>query len=181
MSVDLKTCQFCKKEIDKEAIKCPHCQEWLNKKEVSLKNPLIRTSLWMIFIVSIFIVLPKLYFAKQIQNIYKAPASFKADSKLFILNHRLSENKKSFSILGEIENKENFKWESVTIVAAFKDEKGVISSLGTGYVQNINPGSRKPFEVSFGCSEETYDPKRHSSYTIEIEDARGEFRSTENR
>lgn len=176
MSLDSKVCQFCKKEIGKEAIKCPHCQEWLNKRELSLKNPLVRSTFWILFFITTFIIVPKYYFSKSLDDIYKAPVTYKPNSNLHILSHRIVKKKKSFSILGEIENKEKFNWESVTILVAFRDKSNVISSLGTGYINNLKAGTKKPFEVTFGCSPDTYDPDKHSTYTIEIESGRGEFK-----
>lgn len=58
----------------------------------------------------------------------------------------------------------------------FEDDKNVVTSLGTGYLSKVRANSKKVFEVNFGCSDISYDPKTYAKYSISIDDARGPWR-----
>lgn len=174
-SSNTKNCEFCTKEISEAAIKCPYCQEWLNKREISFKNPVIRSVIWILIVFSAFTIIPKLVFMNQIEKYSREPKSYsKQTSKVFIKSHRLVKKKNSFSIIGEIDNKESFKWASISVLAVFKNKSGEVESLGSDYIQSVDKNSSKMFEINFGCSEEPYDADKFASYEIEIEEGRGE-------
>lgn len=177
MDHDLKTCEYCKKEIAKIAVKCPFCQEWQTKRELSFRNPYIKGLIGAVVFLLALTVLPKLIFFKTIQRYSYDPKTYsKNNSKVFITKHSLIKRKNSFVIVGEIDNKESIKWASMTVLATFKDKNGALTSLGSGYIHNLGPNSSKPFEVSIGCSDEPYDSEKYASYEIEIDEGREDFR-----
>jgi len=175
MNENVKLCLYCQKEVSHDAIKCPYCREWLNKTKLSFRNPWIQSILFMIIPLTIY------YFAQANLKKISIPVSsyetYKKTSKLFITKHKMVKTKKSFSVIGEIENKEDFKWESVEVVAVFTDKKNEAFALGTAYVHNLEPHSSNVFEarIGGGCRDEEYDPNLYNTYTIHVESARGEW------
>lgn len=118
-------------------------------------------------------VIPRLFLKKHLENLITEPIKYSETSKLHLLTHRLIQDKKSFTVVGEIENKDNFNWEGISILVAFKDKNNELSSVSSTFISTLNAGKKRAFEVSFGCSELGFDPARHATYTIEIEEARG--------
>jgi hypothetical protein len=172
---DYKACIYCKKEVSKTATKCPYCREWLTKREFSFRNPYLQLGLILIIFYAAVKLISYFVFANQLNRIgLTGPLYSKKTSKVTIKEHKLIKRKNSFAIIGIVENNESFKWANLSFVVAFKDKKGTLSSLGSGYVQAVEPHSQKPFEASIGCSQEPYDGDKYASYEIEIDDGRGE-------
>jgi len=164
-------CPYCKEEVSSEATKCPFCREWLNKTKLSLRNPYVQ----LFIILSIFLAgsnILKYFFVTKFveknETLFKDWVTYSEKSKLKILNSRLVKNKNSFRILGEIENTETFKWDSIEIVATFKDKDGLYY-LATSFVRNLRPGERRSFQTSEPCS--NVSEKLPDTYEIKIETA----------
>lgn len=118
-------------------------------------------------------MVPRIFLKNHFSELMKEPIRYNKDSKLRIISHKLIKGKKTFSIVGEIENNDKLVWESISILAAFRDKKNEVSNVTSTYISNLRRGEKRPFEVAFGCSDIGYDPSLHATYTVEIEDARG--------
>jgi hypothetical protein len=163
-----KTCKYCKKSVDIKAVKCPYCQEWLNKTTLSLKNP---------FLIPVLIILLGFgsmeIFERRIKKSTKLNETihYKNTHKLFLQNIVLKKSKGAPRIIGEIENKESFTWTSVAILAVYSDKQDKPIYLGSGYVKDLRPGEKRNFQVNGPCANEDVSFKDYDHYTIKIETA----------
>lgn len=179
MDKDLKSCSYCKRDIAQAAVKCPFCQEWLTKRELSLRNPYVKCLLaGGLAFVLIFIV-PKFIFYKWVERLSYSPKTYVRDqSKVYVESHNLVVRKNSFVVVGVVRNDENITWSSLSIVATFRNQTGALSSLGTGSVSNLGPKSSKAFEVSIGCAAEPYDKDKYATYDISVDEGLEEVRGS---
>lgn len=163
-----KTCQYCQKQVDAKAIKCPYCQEWLNKLTFSWRNP---------FVIPILIILliygGNAYFKSKMLNLntkYET-VNFNSSHKLSISNIILKKDKGVPRLIAEIENKEPFAWDSVQLLAVYSDKNNKPIYLGSEYLTNLKAGEKRPFQVSGPCANENVSFADYDHYELKIETA----------
>lgn len=169
---ETKECPYCRTDVRIDAIKCPSCREWLNKKELSVKNPYVQAIFFMTFFFGIYLLFQN-YMVEKTSSFYKKVEgiNYSPNRKLRILSQRLIKDKSVYRIVGEIKNEENFKWNSVELVAIFKNKKNEIMFLSSSYIQDLKPGETKYFQTTGPCSEIPLNVEGYGSYELIIDSA----------
>lgn len=165
-----KTCKYCKQEVPKDAVKCSYCREWLNKTELSIKNPLFGP----VVVIILFLGITKAITYFAMKDISFVTEKFSSKSKIQILSHQLVKEKDTFRIVGEIHNGEKFKWDSVEILVILDPADKSKFALLSDYVGSIEPGETKKFQVDSTCSGSVTN--QFKNYEIKIENASAYFR-----
>lgn len=170
--MSLKTCPYCQKQISTDAIKCPYCQEWLNKASLTWKNPYLISVLFFGLWGCFYLVGPKIITNKYLNSdVFKEPIKYTLNHKLQILNTRLIKEKASYRIIGEIQNNENFSWESIELLTVFNDKEGKPLYLSSSYVHDLKPGEKRPFQSLAPCRDEDISFENFKDFETKIETA----------
>jgi predicted nucleic acid-binding Zn ribbon protein len=165
---EFKTCPYCLSEIPAEAVKCSHCSEWLNKRELSLGNPYFVGIMLMVIGFCVIFGLQM-----NIRNKFATVLEEKFDAKttkIKILKHQ-KQLKPKVTVVGKVKNEDGRDWNGVSIkvIAYDKDEKSFY--IGDAYLSNLKKGDEKYFQVNFGCSEDGIDETMIDHYEIGVESA----------
>lgn len=166
----LKTCNYCKKEVSADAIKCPYCREWLNKTSLSFKNPYVAA----IILIIIGLSMPYLYkfiIVKKYDEMFQNPIPYSTSSKLKITQSNLVKDKLGYRVIGEIENLDSFMWERVELLTIFKNKKGDVIFLSPTYIHDFKSGDKRLFQSAAPCSEMPLDLDNVGNYELIIESA----------
>lgn len=163
-----KTCKYCQKQVDVKAIKCPYCQEWLNKTNFSWRNPYL---IPLLLITSGIGVMK--YVEKKSQKLSKSfeMINLKDSHNISIQNITVKKDKSFPRIIAEIENKEPFAWNSVEVLAVYMDKQNKPIYLGSSYISNLKAGEKRPFQVSGPCTNENVSFADYDHYELKIETA----------
>lgn len=163
-----KTCKYCQKQVDAKAIKCPYCQEWLNKFTLSWRNPFF---IPLIFILCAFGM--NAYIREKSKSLTKTfeTLNLKDSHKLSIQNITLKKDKGVPRIIADIENQEPFAWNSVEVLAVYMDKQNKPIYLGSSYISNLKPGEKRPFQVTGPCANENVSFADYDHYELKIETA----------
>jgi ribosomal protein L40E len=165
-----KVCNYCQKEIPFEAIKCPYCQEWLNKKTLSWRNP-YAPGIIMILLAIVSFGAMRYWHYKMTLSLFTEPITYNPKSELKILHSKAINDDTGLRVIGEIENKENFKWSRIELLTVFKDKNNETIFLAPVYIYDVRPGEKRYFQSNTPCSTENLRLKNYQSYELFIESA----------
>ena len=167
MNMNTKKCIYCVADIPTSATKCSHCGEWLTKKELSLRNPLIKTSLYFLAFFTIWLAIVKFVIPYMTESLttmdkYTQVPYDKKSNGLVFKNVKEMRRKNSLSILGQIENKSKTTYHSVDIYVTYYDKNNQMIDIDSTYFSTLSPGTINDFKVLFACDKD--DKKNYKEY-----------------
>ncbi|MES2526682.1 MAG: FxLYD domain-containing protein [Bdellovibrionota bacterium] len=103
--------------------------------------------------------------------------SYTPDKKIKLISSKLIKEKHGYRVVGEIENNESYMWDSVELVAIFKDKNDELLYLASAYVRDLNPGEKRYFQTLQPCSDDPHDLGKFKDYELRIETASANFKT----
>jgi hypothetical protein len=152
-------CKYCKEPVRPDAVKCPHCQQWLSRK--AMGKTLVPTLVTFFVIFFGMSYVPKLLFGTHgiLLNIPPTTA---------IVSTKMIEGPQGYRIVGEIKNEGEDSSGSFSVEANLYDKAGKLIDTGSDFmVGNFAKGATHSFKVTFGCGKNKL-PQEYDHFAVRI-------------